>query len=923
MERCVTRNIRKISPQSPLYRIATTITTPTPIFAHSRIHTRSSLETREPYNKKQEKSDRSRLARLAPGTKSPRAFDLANMTTDVALATVPSADTPATCILLRHEKGSYLFGRVAEGTQRAMVSRKMSIAGITNVFLSGSVGWDQIGGLPGLLLTIGGVVSTSREAALEANRERERRGRKLLSVTMHNGVNIHAGENISHALATQRGIIPRQPVKATVNEHRKDPRAEDATQLEPDWQDDFVKVWKVPVTRERSSSPRKRMRLDDSEQGEEFKESNEVSDPEVAKFIVEEYLFNGTLPGQQLPLVYRKVSEIKPEDIAIVFENGTPRLYRGPIASDGADVPNADDEAWVWTPPQSRQADPANQRMLPMESTTRLPLPRTSYSQTSLSYIVKTSDRRGKFDVKAAEALNVPRQMFSKLTKGLEVKNNAGETVKPEQVLGESIPGKGVIIADISGPDFVGSFVERPEWSNKELMANIAAIYWLLAPGLSTHPKIKKMMDEYPTIRHIICSEDACPNRVTNQSPAELQMRLRRIDPARYPVPKFQNKVDLEAPAADSNIQFARPGARIHLMPRLLMDDEQVPPFPNLQQAWEDVPENVLKEIESAVARSQDPALLERIEQEEKDIPSRDAEITCLGTGSSAPSKYRNVSGTLIRAPGIGNYLLDCGEGTLGQLHRLYGKEETAAILRDLKCIVISHLHADHHLGATSIFRAWYEQTIKDGSSAKLAVSCIDRYREILAELSQIEDFGFHRLVFPMCTGTDDFPPYKICHAEEFNGSEFGLNAIKHIKVSHCWRSLAQEIELTSGLRIAYSGDCRPSAAFAEHCLGAHLLVHECTFGDDMIADAKKKNHSTVSGALGVAKDMQARRTLLTHFSQRYVKADVLKTGENHGVLMGTDFMTVKLGDFQKGACFVPAVQKLMEILGGDAEAEE
>lgn len=915
MERCIVHNLR-ISHSSPLYRLATTSTrafTTTP---------------RDEYKNKprlsQNQSNRGKIARVS-GRYS-RTLDLSGMTSDISLATVPTADTPHTCLLLRHDKGRYLFGRVSEGTQRAISSRGLSFGGVSNVFLSGSVGWDQIGGLPGLLLTIGGAVKAQEDTIIAENAERERRGRKLLSMTVNSGVRIHAGENISHALASLRGIITRQPVKVRIDEHREDQRKENVTNLEPDWSDEAFKVWNVPVARERSSSPRKRIRLDESasEQDGEFKESTSLSDPEVAKFVVEEYLWNGQLA--HLPLLQRGISELKADDIAIVFEDGTAKLYKGPYASDGVEVPNPEGTAWVWAPKEAKEAvrdgKTTFQTALPLESTTRLPLPRTTYSQTSMSYIVKTHDRRGKFDVKAAEALDVPRRSFKDLTQGKEVQNSKGETIKPEQVLGESILGRGFVVADISGPDFVESFVERPEWSNETLMANVVAIYWLLAPGLSAHPKIKEMMNNLSDIRHVICSQDACPNMVANPSPAELQMKLRRIDPERYPIPKFQNKVDLEAPAEGSNIHFARAGSKTHLMPRLQFDMHEAD-FPDLVRAWEDVPSHLVKQAEQALQESQDPALLERIESEEHDIPSRDAEIICLGTGSSAPSKHRNVAGTLIRVPGIGNYLLDCGEGTLGQLRRLYGYKETANILRDLKCVVISHLHADHHLGATSLFRAWYEQTIQDGTNAQLAISCINRYRDILAELSQIEDFGFHRLVFPMCNDTDDFPSYRIRHAQDFNGEAFGLSAIKHIKVHHCWRALAQEIQLTSGLRIAYSGDCRPSANFAEHSRGAHLLVHECTFDDALAADAKKKGHSTASEALGVARDMQARRTLLTHFSQRYIKANVLKKEDVKGTLMGTDFMSVKLGDFQKAACFVPVVQSLMEHLGGEADNGE
>ena len=49
-----------------------------------------------------------------------------------------------------------------------------------------------------------------------------------------------------------------------------------------------------------------------------------------------------------------------------------------------------------------------------------------------------------------------------------------------------------------------------------------------------------------------------------------------------------------------------------------------------------------------------------------------DLEITFLGTGSSQPSKYRNVSSIYINLFAQGGMLLDCGEGTLGQLKRRF-----------------------------------------------------------------------------------------------------------------------------------------------------------------------------------------------------------------------------------------------------------
>ena len=77
--------------------------------------------------------------------------------------------------------------------------------------------------------------------------------------------------------------------------------------------------------------------------------------------------------------------------------------------------------------------------------------------------------------------------------------------------------------------------------------------------------------------------------------------------------------------------------------------------------------------------------------------------ITTLGTGSAIPSKYRNVSATLVSIPTIGHVLLDCGEGSLGQLRRMFGKEGLKQVYSELKMIFISHMHADHHLGLQAI----------------------------------------------------------------------------------------------------------------------------------------------------------------------------------------------------------------------------
>lgn len=67
----------------------------------------------------------------------------------------------------------------------------------------------------------------------------------------------------------------------------------------------------------------------------------------------------------------------------------------------------------------------------------------------------------------------------------------------------------------------------------------------------------------------------------------------------------------------------------------------------------------------------------------------------------------------MVKLPGDqGSIMLDAGEGTYGQMMRRFGEDKLDAELKNLRCIFVSHLHADHHLGVIHLLTKWWEVSI-------------------------------------------------------------------------------------------------------------------------------------------------------------------------------------------------------------------
>lgn len=826
----------------------------------------------------------------------------APMTSHVDIITTPTADTAGACLYVHFDKRRYLFGRLSEGVQRAFGQRKMAPSSLEQVFVSGEVNWSSVGGMMGLLLTVADVTAGARDSLAELNQERETKGRKAIVKDFVERLDIHGAENLTYSLATARNFIFRNGMPFVTHELTEDRRVADPKVSGPDWEDDCLRVWKLPLCKQ-ASSPSKKRRREGEEDGDEMEvdspthKRRKSEDRRTLSNLVES-MFNSD--WRMDALVPTKLLDVQlPATIFVRGEDHSIHKYKGPLPEKGKDVPNIDvlvREPWPATKVHT--------------------LPQTHYSAQSMCYIAKTHPRRGKFKASVAKELGVPPRENKKLAAGESVQGKDGITVTPEMVLEPTLKGTGFMVVDIVNASYVGSFLARPEWANEELMDGVAVVYWVLGKDVVSHPDIRGFMKDRPQLKHIVLSPDTCPNMVAFESHAGLVERLRRIDPERFPSLKFNNLVpDLKTP--DAPFMAGRAGKRVKLMPQLQLEDQNIVPFFNPDDHAKAMDNKVMKLAAAARAKASDPKFLAWIKEDEKDIPNRDTEITPLGTGSAIPSKYRNVSSTLIRVPGIGSYLLDCGENTLGQLRRAYGYEETKKILAELRCVFISHMHADHHLGTMSVIDAWQKAA---PSTSTLAISCTNYMRRFIEEYSQVQPVDFSRVKFYGDSHSDTNYEYTFP-----DGDATGLRCLERVRVEHCKSAHAGILTWSSGLKIAYSGDCRPSFAFAKKAKGASLLVHEATFEDDKGGDAMAKKHSTMAEALSVADKMEARRVLLTHFSQRYAKIVAEEKAEveevqgkepepgSRVVLNAFDQMRVRLGDFRKAEVFLPAIRRLLE----------
>jgi ribonuclease Z len=266
-----------------------------------------------------------------------------------------------------------------------------------------------------------------------------------------------------------------------------------------------------------------------------------------------------------------------------------------------------------------------------------------------------------------------------------------------------------------------------------------------------------------------------------------------------------------------------------------------------------------------------------------------------LGTAASRPTVERNVAALAVMREGE-TLLFDCGEGTQRQMMRYHVSFAVADVF-------FTHFHADHVIGIIGLMRTMSLQ----GRTDRLTLW---GPRGATRVLRRAEQFGFDRLGFPVeITEIEPNQPlrrngYNVIPFEvDHRGSaSLGYAIVEETRKGRFNPELAREMGIPEGplwgeihrgnvvrlpdgrtvdpsllvgptrpgRRIVITGDTRPCASTTEMARDADLLVHEATFGDEEAERAVETGHSTAREAAMVARDADARRLVLTHFSARY-----------------------------------------------------
>ncbi|XP_072225105.1 zinc phosphodiesterase ELAC protein 2 [Leuresthes tenuis] len=545
-----------------------------------------------------------------------------------------------------------------------------------------------------------------------------------------------------------------------------------------------------------------------------------------------------------------------------------------------------------------------------------------------VSFVCKLHPKKGNFLVAQAKQLGLPvgtaaiGPLIAALKDGKSIVYE-GKEIRPEQVCTPTDPGPSFIVVECPSEDFVEAVcanrqLRRYQTGGTEDSAVL--VVHITPESVLNTDQYKEWMERFPsTTEHLILNEQVCT--VHNIRSHKIQAQLNMIHPEIFPELRSWKSKEPQAALHVPNVR-AECLLKFQLRPVMEWQRDAIPSCNSEEFVKEasEVP-NFLAEVEKC--REICSAGAAELSGSGDKYP----QVVFLGTGSALPMKIRNVSGTLVNISPSQSLLLDCGEGTFGQLCRQYG-DDVDEVLSKISTVFISHLHADHHTGLLMLL--YQRQRALTSLGRPFSPIYLVAPVQIMMWLGQYHDYCeevvSHFNLIPNRSLFDGAELAKL-KTKSFIHALLKKNNLEKFltcTVRHCMNAFACSFTHQSGWKLAFSGDTMPCDAFVNIGKNATFLIHEATLEDELEEEAVEKRHSTTSQAIGIGMKMNADFIMLNHFSQRYAKIPLVSEDFNDRVGISFDHMTVCFGDFKILPKLIPALKTLFaEELGEMEERRE
>lgn len=292
-----------------------------------------------------------------------------------------------------------------------------------------------------------------------------------------------------------------------------------------------------------------------------------------------------------------------------------------------------------------------------------------------------------------------------------------------------------------------------------------------------------------------------------------------------------------------------------------------------------------------------------------------------LGTGGMLPLPNRWLSSLLIRVNGHLT-LFDCGEGT-----QIAWRESGWGFKR-LGTICISHTHADHIAGLPGLLHAvanagrtepislFGPTGTADVVGALRAIAPVLPYEVLVTELVGGERFALSGGLVGSVEVGDHALPVLAYRGDLMRSRAFLPGRASALGVPiELWRQLQSGENVSwnggtataeavlgpprAGLSIAYVTDTRPAPLLPRFLEGVDLLVCEGTYGsDEDLPKAVRNRHMTFREAAALARNANASRLWITHFSPALEDPSSFASNATNvfpGAVIGHDGLTIGL----------------------------